>query len=182
MPVKKIEEEELIRLLKAKDKDAFTYLYDHYSTALYGIAFRIVNKEEIAQDILQEVFLKIWKNIDNYNPSKGRLYTWLLNITRNYAIDHFRSSDFQHQNKIQNLEDSVSAVDKQMQGTMLSDHIGLKETIAELKPEYKQMIDLLYYKGYTHDEVANEFNIPLGTVKTRIRTAIMQLRDKLKVT
>ena len=181
MPVKKIEEEELIRLLKGKDKDAFVYLYDHYSKALYGIIYKIVNNEEIAQDLLQETFLKIWKNIDNYDPFKGRLYTWLLNLTRNYAIDHYRSSDFQHQNKIQNLEDSVSAVDKQMQGTMMNDHIGLKETVAELKPEYKQMIDLLYYKGYTHDEVAKEFNIPLGTVKTRVRSAIIQLREKFKL-
>ena len=157
------------------------YLYDHYSKALYGIIYKIVNNEEIAQDLLQEAFLKIWKNIDTYDPFKGRLYTWLLNLTRNYAIDHYRSSDFQHLNKIQNLEDSVSAVDKQMQGTMMNDHIGLKETVAELKPEYKQMIDLLYYKGYTHDEVAKEFNIPLGTVKTRVRSAIIQLREKFKL-
>jgi RNA polymerase sigma-70 factor, ECF subfamily len=178
----KIEEEELVGLLKQKDSDAFTYLYDHYSDALYGIVFRIVNNEEIAQDILQEVFLKIWKNLSNYDPAKGRLFTWLLNLTRNYAIDQYRSREFRQQAKNQNLEDSVNAVDKLMQGGIKMDHIGLKDTVSKLKPEYIQVIDLLYFKGYTHDEVAKEFNIPLGTVKTRIRSAIIQLRERLAVT
>jgi RNA polymerase sigma-70 factor (ECF subfamily) len=178
---KKIEEDELIILLKKKDKEAFTYLYDHYSTALYGIIFKIVNNEEIAQDILQEVFIKIWKNLENYDPAKGRLFTWLLNLTRNYAIDQYRSREFRQQNKNQNLEDSVHAVDTLMQSVTKMDHIGLKETVSKLKPEYIQVIDLLYFKGYTHEEVAREFNIPLGTVKTRIRSAIIQLRERLAI-
>ena len=176
-----IPEDQLIQLLKDKDRDAFTNLYDNYSSALYGVVFRIVNDESLAEDILQEVFVKIWKNIAFYDASKGRLFTWLINVTRNTAIDKYRSQEFRQQAKNQKIDDSVHQVNNLMSVSTKVDHIGLKETVSQLKPEYVQMIDLLYFKGYTHEEVAKEFNIPLGTVKTRIRSAIMQLRQKLEV-
>lgn len=176
-----IPEEQLVQLLKNKDRAAFTTLYDNYCNALYGVVFRIVNDEPLAQDILQEVFVKIWKNIEFYDASKGRLFTWLMNVTRNTAIDKYRSQEFRHQAKNQKMEDSVNQVNMVSTVNTKVDHIGLKEQISQLKPEYIQMIDLLYFQGYTHEEVAKEFNIPLGTVKTRIRSAIMQLRQKLEV-
>jgi RNA polymerase sigma factor (sigma-70 family) len=176
-----LKEEELIRKLKEKNPEAFTYLYDHYSSALYGIIFRIVNDDDLAEDVLQETFIKIWKNLDSYDASKGRLFTWLINITRNHAIDTYRSKDFRQQNKNQKVDDSVNSINLQTQVSNKVDHIGLKETVSKLRPEYIQVIDLLYFKGYTHEEVAKEFNIPLGTVKTRIRAAIIQLREKLGV-
>lgn len=176
-----LDEAELVHLLKEKDNSAFGYLYDNYSDALYGVILKIVNEEELAQDILQDAFVKVWKKIDGYDNSKGRLFTWMLNICRNLAIDNYRSVDFRQQNKNQNIDDSVNSVNTQKSVQQKIDHIGLKETISGLKPEYIQMVDLLYYKGYTHEEVAKEFNIPLGTVKTRIRSAIIQLREKLNV-
>lgn len=176
-----IPEDQLIKLLKDKDRDAFTTLYDNYTSALYGVVFRIVNDESLAEDILQEVFVKIWKNIAFYDSSKGRLFTWLINVTRNTAIDKYRSQEFRQQAKNQKMDDSVHQVNNAMSVNIKVDHIGLKETVSQLKPEYVQMIDLLYFQGYTHEEVAKEFNIPLGTVKTRIRSAIMQLRQKLEV-
>ncbi len=176
-----LKEEELVRMLQEKDPEAFTYLYDHYSSALYGVIFRIVNDDDLAEDVLQETFIRIWKNLDSYDASKGRLFTWLINLTRNYAIDTYRSKDFRQQNKNQKVDDSVSSINLQTQVNSKVDHIGLKETVSKLRPEYIQVIDLLYFKGYTHEEVAKEFNIPLGTVKTRIRAAIIQLRDKLGV-
>ena len=176
-----IPEEQLVQLLKNKDREAFTVLYDNYCNALYGVIFRIVNDEPLAQDILQEVFVKIWKNMEHYDASKGRLFTWLINVTRNTAIDKYRSQEFRQQSKNQKMEDSVHQVEMASSVNTKVDHIGLKEQIAQLKPEYIQLIDLLYFKGYTHEEVAKEFNIPLGTVKTRIRSAIIQLRQKLEV-
>ncbi len=176
-----IPEEQLVQLLKNKDREAFATLYDNYCNALYGVVFRIVNDEPLAQDILQEVFVKIWKNMEFYDATKGRLFTWLINITRNTAIDKYRSQEFRQQAKNQKLDDSVNQVNMVSSVNTKVDHIGLKEQISQLKPEYIQMVDLLYFQGYTHEEVAKEFNIPLGTVKTRIRAAIMQLREKLMV-
>ncbi len=89
-----IPEDELVALLKSGAANAMGILYDNYSGALYGVIVRIVEKEDAAEDVLQEVFIKIWKNISSYEPTKGRLYTWLVNIARNSAIDSLRVKDW----------------------------------------------------------------------------------------
>lgn len=172
-------EEELIAALQAHNKDAFNYLYDNYSGALYGIIHKIVKSEEIAQDLLQETFVKIWKNISNYNSSKGRLFTWMLNIGRNAAIDILRSKQHKNEGKIQGLENSVDLVGDESHKPENFDHIGLDNVLVTLKPEQKVLIDMVYFQGYTHEEVSKELDIPLGTVKTRIRTAVIYLRKIL---
>lgn len=173
-------EDELVALLKNKDAVAYNVLYDNYSTALYGIVARIIPAEEIAQDILQDVFVKIWKSIDMYDKSKGRLYTWMLNIARNSAIDYSRSKQSKLENKIQDLDNSVYEVNKQRSTSINTDTIGVKEEIVKLKEDYRVLIDYIYFKGFTQEETAKELNIPLGTVKTRVRAAIMTLREILK--
>jgi RNA polymerase sigma-70 factor, ECF subfamily len=130
---KHLQEEELVSLLKERDPDAFTYLYDHYSSALYGVIFRIVNDEAVAQDVLQETFVRIWKNLEAYEPSKGRLFTWLVNITRNNAIDKYRSKDFRQQEKNQSMDESVNTINLLTHVRNKVDHIGLKETVSQLK-------------------------------------------------
>lgn len=172
-------EETLVAALKAKQTDAITYLYDNYSNALFGVIDRIIQSEDVSNDVLQEAFVKIWKNIDSYSKEKGSLFTWMLNVCRNTAIDETRSKQFKKQLQNQNIEDSVNKVDKSEQVTMKVDHIGLKEVVAKLKPEQKVLVDKIYFEGYTQEEVSKELDIPLGTVKTRIRAAIMQLRGVL---
>jgi RNA polymerase sigma factor (sigma-70 family) len=173
-------EEDLIRLLLVREEAAFTYLYDHYAPALYGIISRIVPEEELAQDILQEVFVRIWKNFPSYDPGKGRLFTWMANISRNLAIDHVRSKANHHALKNQSLSDSVSKVNRTISISNNTDLIGVKSFVEKLKPEYKEIINLLYFGGYTQEETARELNLPLGTVKTRTRSALQQLREILK--
>ena len=173
----KYTEEELVKLLRNKDKAAFSYLYDNYSAALYGIVLRILNRDvEVAQDILQDVFLKIWNKIDLYDNSKGTLFTWMINISRNTAIDTLRNVK---RTNIQPINDFVSAIDKEHQLESKEDKIGLKEVVNRLKAEHKLMIDLAYFSGYTQDEIAKHLNIPLGTVKTRTRAALLELRKSL---
>lgn len=167
-------------MLKARDENALRALYDHYSAALYGVIFRIVNDKETAEDILQETFVKIWNNSAGYDSSRGRLYTWMLNIARNNAIDKTRSKNFKSEGQVRNIEDFVYSVEKQHNESIPTDHIGLKKLVEGLKPEQRQLIDLLYFNGYTQTEVADEFGIPLGTVKTRVKAAITRLRELMK--
>jgi RNA polymerase sigma-70 factor (ECF subfamily) len=177
MPGKKYTEESLVTLLKQKDKSAFSYLYDNYSGALYGIVLKILNRdEETAQDILQEAFVKIWKNLERFDAGKGTLFTWMLNITRNTAIDKLRSIK---NISIQSIDNNVHIVDRHHQHEMGEDKIGLKDVVNKLKPEHKTMIDLAYYGGYTQEEISEKLKMPLGTVKTRARAALIELRKRI---
>lgn len=170
----------LVAALKSKNREAFSYVYDHYANALFGVINRIVQSEEIANDVLQEVFVKIWKNIEFYSADKGSLFTWMLNISRNSAIDEIRSKGYKNETQNQTLEDYVTTIDSTESVQAKVDHIGLKDVINKLKPEHRVLIDKIYFEGYTHEEASEELQIPLGTVKTRIRAAIAQLRQVIK--
>ena len=159
--------------LRAHDKRAFEYLYDHYSAALYGIITRIVKEESVAEEVLHDAFLRIWNKIDNYDPDKGRLFTWMLNLARNLAIDKTRSKEGTLARKTGGLENLVGKEDST--NSLLEDSIGLKEVLERLPDEQRFIIIQLYLKGYTQSEVSEEFNIPLGTVKTRTRLAMTAL-------
>ena len=171
-------EQELVAALKAKDEQAFSYLYDHYSGSLYSIVLQIVKSPEIANDVLQEIFINIWRRIDTYDPIKGRLFTWMLNISRNASIDMLRSKNYQNSQKNQEITDNVYGNDQMTQTSI--DSIGLTKFLGKLRPELRVLIELAYFKGYTHDEIAQIEDIPLGTVKTRIRNALLQLREYLR--
>ncbi|HEX4372996.1 MAG TPA: sigma-70 family RNA polymerase sigma factor, partial [Puia sp.] len=165
-------ERELVFLLKEKNNKAFGYLYDNYSAALFGIIHQIIDDNELASDVLQEVFLNIWRRIETYDASKGRLFTWMLNIARNASIDTLRSKSYQNSQKNQALPDDVNNIGSGMQFIQTNiDNIGLRKILEKLKPEHRILIELAYFKGYTHEEISKIESIPLGTVKTRIRNA-----------
>jgi RNA polymerase sigma-70 factor (ECF subfamily) len=169
-------QEELIPLLLKKDDRSFTLLYDNYSKSLYGVIFTLIKDREEAEDVLQEVFIKIWKNIDSYNDSKGRLYTWMLNIARNTSIDKLRSKGFNNNLKNLSADNFVHILDDNSKTINQIDAIGIKEFIKKLKPKCIQIIDLLFFKGYTQQETSDELEIPLGTVKTQNRNCMNDLR------
>jgi RNA polymerase sigma-70 factor (ECF subfamily) len=171
-----ISEQELVARLQRNDRTAYEYLYDNYSAALYGVIHRIVTNEETANDVLQEAFVKIWNGIKSYDSQKGKLFTWMLNISRNMAIDKTRSKDFNNSQKNQSTENVVSQIGRLKSDDIKPEHIGLAELVEKLDPNEKFLIDLMYFKGYTQSEIAEEYNIPLGTVKTRLRSATMNLR------
>ena len=169
-------QEELLPLLLKKDDRSFTLLYDNYVKSLYGIIFNLIKDKEEAEDVLQEVFVKIWKNIDSYNTSKGRLYTWMLNIARNSSIDKLRSKNFNNNQKNLSADNFVHLLDDNAKTINKIDAIGIKEFIKKLKPKCIQLIDLLFFKGYTQQEASEELEIPLGTVKTQNRNCMNELR------
>ncbi|NLR61215.1 RNA polymerase sigma-70 factor (ECF subfamily) [Chitinophaga polysaccharea] len=173
-------EVELIQGLLAREEKIFTYLYDHYSPALYGVALKVVGEEAAAGDVLQEVFVKIWRNIDRYDPSKGRLFTWMLNITRNTAIDSLRSKNHKLDQRIQDVNSASLVYEPQLAVHLSVDHLGLSKVIEQLQKDQRIIIDMAYFKGHTQEEIAKSLEIPLGTVKTRMRNAIIQLRTLLK--
>lgn len=178
--IKKISlsEDDLVNALKRHDTVAIKALYDMYSGSLLGVISRIVLHNEVAEDILQETFVKIWNSAPSYDASKGRLFTWMMNVARNLAIDKLRSKDFKNANKNQDIENNVDFIDEQKKTSFNSDTLGLKELVTNLKPEFKEVLDIVYFKGYTHAEAAEHLNLPLGTVKTRVRMAIIELRKK----
>ena len=169
-------QEELIPLLLKKDDRSFTLLYDNYSKSLYGVIFTLIKDREEAEDVLQEVFIKIWKNIDSYSESKGRLYTWMLNIARNTSIDKLRSKGFNNNQQNLSSDNFVHILDDNSKTINQIDAIGIKEFIKKLKPKCIQIIDLLFFKGYTQQETSDELEIPLGTVKTQNRNCMNELR------
>jgi len=176
--VTKYSETELVMLLKQRQQTAFSYLYENYSGALYGIILNIISDNELANDVLQEVFVKVWRQISTYDETKGRLYTWMLNIARNASIDTLRSKGFQNNKQNRELTENVyeSAGSTQMQ----VDKIGLRKIVHQLKEEHKVLIELSYFQGFTQEEISKMLDLPLGTVKTRLRTALIQLRQFIK--
>lgn len=177
----KYSEEELVALLKNGDESSFAYLYDHYSGALYGIIFRMINNQQLAEDVLQEAFVKIWNNFSSYDASKGRLFTWMLNITRNLSIDTMRGRSYKKQSKIQSAENIVDHPGSNINENDKFDALGIREQVTLLKKNQKQIIDLAYFEGFTQVEISERLGIPLGTVKTRMRSAISELKKLLQV-
>ncbi|MBA2248964.1 MAG: sigma-70 family RNA polymerase sigma factor [Chitinophagaceae bacterium] len=167
-------------LLRNNDATAFSYLYDNYSSALYGAVYKMLEDRELSEDVLQEAFVKIWNNFTNYDATKGRLFTWMLNLTKNLTIDTLRSKGYKKQSKIQNNENSVNEYSDKTITAERFDSIGIRKHLTLLKSDQKQIIDLAYFGGYTQDEIAKKLAIPLGTVKTRMRTAISELRKILQ--
>lgn len=175
----KYNEQELVSLLLRQNEQAFSYLYDNYSPALFGIVKQIIPDENVAADVLQEVFVNIWRKIKLYDETKGRLFTWMMNIARNAAIDKLRSRSFQDSRKNQPLSENVNSVAVNTTIDPTINDIGLKKLVNKMKDDYRILIDLSYFRGFTHEEISKMLNLPLGTIKTRIRSALTQLRTML---
>jgi RNA polymerase sigma-70 factor (ECF subfamily) len=150
----------------------------HYRGSLYTVITQIIPDPETANDVLQEVFIAVWKNIDKYDAAKGRLFTWLLNITRNAAINKTRSKNYKNSLKNEGLNNYVNSFQENGVYRVNIDQIGLRKEVSLLKDQLKTVLELSYFNGFTQEEIAKTLNIPLGTVKTRLRSAIIELRKQ----
>ena len=171
-------QEDIAELLKKQDTFVITQLYDAYGAALYGSVLRIVHCSMIAEQVMQDTFLKVWLHGARYDTSKGRLFTWLLNIARNTAIDATRNTHFHNTKKTDTLDTLIywSGGD-----CLNPDTVGLQEVVKKMEDKYKILIDLIYFNQYTHQEAAETLGIPLGTVKTRVRAAILELKKAFEI-
>lgn len=171
-------EDTLVAALKSHDNDAYEYLYINYKNALYAVINQFIQEEEIINDVLQDVFVAVWKNIDKYEPSKGRLFTWLHTLSRNTAINTLRSKAYKSEIKNESIENFVPILDKERNTALNLDTIGLQKYVNELRTDYKNVINLSYFNGHTQEEIAKILDIPVGTVKTRLRNALIELRKQ----
>jgi RNA polymerase sigma-70 factor (ECF subfamily) len=171
--------EDLVNLLQQKCEKGFSQLYDNYSDALFCEIYQIVARETIAEDLLQDTFVKIWKKIDTYDKSKASLYTWMLNIARNTSIDFIRSRKNEFNRSILNddiLQSDYLIISDVIDNSNRLDFISIKNKAALLDYKYAVVLDLIYFEGFTYEQVANLLRLPLGTVKTRGRMALTLLK------
>ena len=166
--------------MQQRNDHSFSYLYENYSGALLGVVGAIVNDQETARDVLQEVFVNIWRKIESYDPVKGRLFTWMMNVARNAAIDKIRSRGYQDSLKNNPIPENNDSLGGGMGVMPKIDDVGLRKVLSNLKEDHRVLIELSYFQGYTHDEISKSLDIPLGTVKTRIRSALTHLRTVIK--
>jgi len=173
------EEAALVERLLARDEQALRLLHDRYSRSLYTVIVRLVHNQELAQDVLQEGLLKVWLSIDRYDPERGRLFTWMVRVCCNRAIDAMRSPRHRFHQEARSLE--VGGAQRASAPSSFNpEHIGLRELTLKLKPRQREVIELLYFGGCTQAETAEQLGIPLATVKTRARTAIQVLAQLVR--
>ncbi|MFT5821782.1 MAG: RNA polymerase sigma-70 factor (ECF subfamily) [Crocinitomix sp.] len=155
---------------------AFEVLYDAYAPAMYGVSLKILRDERVAEDSVQDAFVKIWKKIHSFDVKKGSFFTWILNINRNTAIDKYRKLSKSTLIPIQSNENLVHKKSSKEINQKI-DHIGIKDLVKVLPEKEQIILEYIYFKGYTQQETADELGLPLGTVKTRSRSALKGLKE-----
>ena len=166
-------EEHIVELLEKVDKAAINLLYENYSDSLYGVILKITRNEELAQDALQESFVKIWKNAKKYDSKKAKLFTWLYRIARNTAIDKLRSFNNRFNKEVQIDKSDVYILPST---SLNQDVIDLKEHVTKLEEKYQIVLNALFFEGMTQQEASDELDIPLGTIKSRLKIGLRDLR------
>lgn len=166
-------EKHIVELLQERDEKAISLLYDNYADTLYGVAYKVVKDEDLAQDIVQESFVKIWKKSDSYDATKAKLFTWLFRITRNTAIDKLRSINTKSDKEIQI---DVSDVYNLGEQSIRPEFIDVKENLDKLEPKYRIVLEALFFEGMTQQEASDELDIPLGTIKSRLKIGLREMR------
>jgi RNA polymerase sigma-70 factor (ECF subfamily) len=175
----------LMKTIK-RDQAAFAQLYDRYSSLIYTTVVRMVKSTEEAEDLLQEIFMQIWNKASLFSESKGSVYTWIVTIARRKAIDRLRSKENVYKGASLDEESSLAVPDpafmaNPLEATISAEYESLmKKAFALLAQDQRAVLELGYYEGYTHVQIAERLNLPLGTVKTRMRQGLIKLRDFLK--
>ena len=175
MPLPELTDEQaLVQRLLARDEQALGLLKARYGSSLLSVIERVVRNRELAEDLLQEGLLKVWTSIASYDAEKGRLFTWMVRVCCNQAVDALRSPRHRFHYRNKSLE-GVAVRQVAAPASFNPEHIGLRELTQRLKPRQLEVIDLLYFGGCTQVEAAQELGIPLATVKTRARAALVAL-------
>lgn len=178
---------ELMARIKARDSSALSELYDHYNRLLFGLILSVLKKREEAEDILQEVFTKIWQQAEKFDLEKGTVYTWIVTLARNKSIDRLRSKVYKEQKKQSTSLDNedvfhplYSDESDPLENTILTDRAKkVHEALNQISEKQRKVLQVAYFSGMSQSEISQEYNIPLGTVKTRMRDGMIKLRELL---
>jgi RNA polymerase sigma-70 factor, ECF subfamily len=170
------QEDQIVQLLHKGDTRGIDLIYEKYADALYGVIQKIINNEHDAEDVLQTSLVKIWKNGATYDSNKGRLFTWMLNICRNTALDKIKSKGSRNEKSNRDIDIATNYIDSKQNENLNIETLDIKKQVNQLPADQKTLIDLMYFKGHTQAEIAEIVDIPLGTVKTKLRSAILSLR------
>jgi len=165
----------------SQDRHAFETLYDRYEKLVFSFAYRLTGDRTIAEEVTQDVFLKLWNGTSVYQADKGKFSSWLLTITRNKAIDEIRRvKRHDHEPMLEKdaLIEQAGSTEVEVEWKEKREEIReeIREAIAELSLEQQEIIELFYFKGYSQQKIADQCKLPLGTVKGRIRLALKHLK------
>jgi len=172
-------DEDLISLVEAADADAFATLYDRHSRSAYSLAYRMMGEKQAAEDLAQDAFIKVWRNAASYRAERGGVRTWILSIVHNRGIDQLRSSASRRrtQEKIEASAPRSQPSEAFVETWRNFQRDQVREALNNLPSEQLKILELSYFSGYTHVEISGLLNIPLGTVKGRMRLGLKKIRD-----
>nr|WP_240894720.1 sigma-70 family RNA polymerase sigma factor [Fodinibius halophilus] len=176
------DEVQLMKRIQSRDDEALEELYDLYKRLLFSMVISIVKKKEEAEDLLQEIFVKIWNKAESFDPDRGNVYSWIVTLARNQAIDRIRSKGYKTQKKQSvSIHEPLFSLegDKHdpMETTIFSDRAELvKKALEKIPEKQSEVIKIAYYRGLTQSEISDQLDIPLGTVKTRTRQGMIKLK------
>jgi RNA polymerase sigma-70 factor, ECF subfamily len=175
----------IIEQLQHRDPDGLAAAYDRYGRAAYSLLLRIVRDQAIAEDLTQELFLRLWNRSGVFDPQRGALGVWLLSIARNMGIDHVRSAQARFSSRLRPME-HVEAIylssDPLMDESRIQNQEIIREAFRALSADERQLIELAYFEGLSQSEMAEKLHQPLGTVKSRVRAALARLRSAVSGT
>jgi RNA polymerase sigma-70 factor (ECF subfamily) len=180
-----LSDEEIMQRLSLRDRDAFEKIYDRYGSLVYSTALRVLRDPHLAEDISQEIFVRLWRKPDSYVAERGRFLTWLISVTRNRAVDEIRARGRRQRYETASPEEQErelpadTADDPALSAQLAEQRRVVRAALAELPPNQRQVIELAYFGGLTQREIADRLPQPLGTVKTRIRLGMQKLRAAL---
>lgn len=180
-------DDSLMAAVVARDRAAFGVLYDRYAPLVYTTSLRVVGEPAVAEDIVQDIFVRLWQRPESFVPARGRFVTWLLSITRNRAVDEVRSRNRRRKREVVEPDgapfaplDLVRSDDPVSVAELRDAQRAVRNALAQLPPEQRRVLELAFFGGYTHQEIAARLREPLGTVKTRIRLGMQKLRASLE--
>jgi RNA polymerase sigma-70 factor (ECF subfamily) len=181
MPSGSASDMELASAIQSRDPDALAELFDRYGSLCFGLAFRIVKDRQAAEEVVQEAYLNVWRKADSYDFGRGALRTWLLTVVRNRGLDRLRSNRLRvdQQVPLEDAENSLGGPDVWLEVAEKLDREAITAALAELPEEQRVAIELAFFSGLTHPELAERLGIPLGTVKGRLRLGLLKLRGLL---